>query len=57
MPDRYTKAAENLGTVLMGIMDMAGVKPAARAVRRDEPFADRLGKQLKVTLNFRGDRG
>ena len=57
MPDRYTKAAENLGTVLMGIMDMAGVKPAARAVRRAEPFADRIENQLRIPLTFRGDRG
>jgi hypothetical protein len=57
MPDRYTKAAENLGTVLMGIMDMAGVKPAARAIRRAEPFADKVGDQLRIPITFRGDRG
>ena len=57
MPDRYTKAAENLGTVLMGLMDMAGVKPAARAIRRAEPFADKVGDQLRIPLTFRGDRG
>jgi len=57
MPDRYTKAAENLGLVLMGIMDMAGVKPAARAIRRAEPFADKVGDQLRIPLTFRGDRG
>jgi hypothetical protein len=41
----------------MGIMDMAGVKPAARAIRRAEPFADKVGDQLRIPLTFRGDRG
>ena len=57
MADRNTKAIQNLGTVLMGIMDMAGVKPAARAIRRAEPFADKVGDQLRIPLTFRGDRG
>jgi len=57
MADRNTKALQNLGTVLMGIMDMAGVKPAARAIRRAEPFADKVGDQLRIPLTFRGDRG